>query len=294
MTNIDDSTQTPPGYWFGVIEGRLHERMRDALADLDLRRGSWRILHTLADGPATPEELAHRLPDGGRRPHRAGSGDPRERFGRVAHPGWRSQEPRDEQAYAETGGRPQTQPDERPTDADGSAEPERHAPGHERGHGRHPEHGGGPEYPQDHGLDHEHDHDHHDHHDHGHHHDHDHHGHHHFEQAFERGYVRGFDRGFAFGAARAGYGPAAPFRGGRGYGRGYGPTPGASFPGAARLTALSAPPRTRPAALAIPSPTTRTRAADTTAGTVADTASIASWRTSSSAAGCGSTGTGRP
>ena len=60
MTSIDDSTQTPPGYWFGVIEGRLHQRMRDTLADLGLRRGGWRILHTLADGPATADELAER------------------------------------------------------------------------------------------------------------------------------------------------------------------------------------------------------------------------------------------
>ncbi|MFP3466743.1 hypothetical protein [Leifsonia sp. SIMBA_070] len=64
MTNIDNSTQTPPAYWFGVIEDRLHQRMRTALSDLGLRRGSWRILHTLADGPATAEQLAERLPHG--------------------------------------------------------------------------------------------------------------------------------------------------------------------------------------------------------------------------------------
>lgn len=97
MANIDDSTQTPPGYWFGVIEGRLHERMRAALADQGLRRGSWRILHTLAEGPATAGELAARLPHGDR-PGRPGR--PEGMRGRGAHPGWRSQEPRDEQAYA--------------------------------------------------------------------------------------------------------------------------------------------------------------------------------------------------
>src|SRR3954465_10543323 len=74
MANIDDSTQTPPGYWFGVIEARLHERMRDALSDPGLRRGSWRILHTLADGPASAEELAERLPHGDQRGRRTGHG----------------------------------------------------------------------------------------------------------------------------------------------------------------------------------------------------------------------------
>ena len=67
MTNIDDSTQTPPGYWFGVIEGRLHERMREALADQGLRRGGWRILHTLAEGPASAAELGEKLPHRGDR-----------------------------------------------------------------------------------------------------------------------------------------------------------------------------------------------------------------------------------
>jgi hypothetical protein len=76
MTNIDDSTHentqdgpdTAPGYWFGEIDGRLREQLRDALADHGLRRGGWRILHTLADGPATAEELADALPH--RRPDR--------------------------------------------------------------------------------------------------------------------------------------------------------------------------------------------------------------------------------
>src|SRR4051812_43818773 len=107
MTNIDDSagtpSQTPPGYWFGVIEARLHERMRDTLSDLGLRRGSWRILHTLADGPATAAELADRLPHGGRHDHdrhggHDGYGRPDEKnrgdgheFRRGFRPGWRGQ-----------------------------------------------------------------------------------------------------------------------------------------------------------------------------------------------------------
>lgn len=116
MANIDDSApsaqtpaqtppaQTPPGYWFGVIEGRLHDRMRDALADLGLRRGSWRILHTLADGPATPDELAARMPHGARggRPEKPGDRAHGRGFGHGHgfHPGWRGQEPRDERPAA--------------------------------------------------------------------------------------------------------------------------------------------------------------------------------------------------
>ena len=72
MTDIDDSTnpqkgsaQTPPGYWFGVIEHGLHARMRDALAEQGMRRGGWRILHTLAAAPATAEEFVN-LAHGGR------------------------------------------------------------------------------------------------------------------------------------------------------------------------------------------------------------------------------------
>ncbi|ERK61824.1 hypothetical protein N136_04833, partial [Leifsonia aquatica ATCC 14665] len=54
MTNIDDSNNTPastpPGYWFGEIESRLRDRMRDALAEQGLRRGGWRLLHSLSEG----------------------------------------------------------------------------------------------------------------------------------------------------------------------------------------------------------------------------------------------------
>lgn len=210
MANIDDSTQTPPGYWFGVIEGRLHERMRDALTDLGLRRGSWRILHTLADGPASAEELAERLPHGDQRGRRTGHGaghehghdhgqDPHERYGWShgygPHPGWRSQEPRDERPSTPEGGRPDSGMHEHPHGNDQSAESHAHDD-HDRDHGGHE------------------------------------HNHHHpnaggFEQSFERGYMRGFDRGFAFGAARGGH-PATPFPGGHGYGpfpggHGYGP-----------------------------------------------------------------------
>jgi len=184
MTSIDDSTPTPPGYWFGVIEGRLHQRMRDTLSDLGLRRGSWRILHTLAEGPATADELAGRLPHGddrpgGGHPHRPhtpgdfGGGRGRAHgYGR--HPGWRSQEPRDEQP--------------REAGADAPAAP----------------HEGDP-HPHHHGVD-DHNHDHGDHHGHNHEHAHTH--------AYERGYERGFDRGFALGALRGPHAHGTPWPGG--------------------------------------------------------------------------------
>lgn len=124
-----DSTQTPPGYWFGVIEDRLHERMRAALADLGLRRSGWRILHLLADGPATAEQLAERLPHGPAerrdatgRPHREHGFGPGRGYG--FRPGWRGQEPRDERAeqHAHHGGPHPGGPGD---------------PGHEPGHAEH-------------------------------------------------------------------------------------------------------------------------------------------------------------
>ncbi|WP_223692763.1 hypothetical protein [Leifsonia poae] len=62
MNTTTNSENTPPVYWFGAIERSLRERMRSDLADLGLRRGSWRILHTLAGGPATAEAIATTLP----------------------------------------------------------------------------------------------------------------------------------------------------------------------------------------------------------------------------------------
>ncbi|MGN7800460.1 hypothetical protein [Leifsonia sp. 22587] len=218
MTNIDDSTQTPPGYWFGEIEGLLHERMRDALADLGLRRGSWRILHTLAEGPATAEQLAERLPHGG--PHgdracRDGRGGPDGRDSRPQHderrgygfrPGWRGQEPRDERDVAAG--------DTRRDGYRGEGDGHRH--GVDQPHPDH--HEGDPQGSNRHDRDHDHDHDHERDHERGHRHG----GHHHphgFEEAVERGYLRGFDRGFTLGTLRAGQ-PAGPF----------GPHPYGGFP----------------------------------------------------------------
>jgi hypothetical protein len=96
MNTTKDTQSTPPGYWFGVIEHALRARMRDNLADLGLRRGTWRILHTLADGPATAEDLAAKLPprrDGkgrrghGRRGHGFGPGLGQD-FGAARRPGF--------------------------------------------------------------------------------------------------------------------------------------------------------------------------------------------------------------
>ena len=135
MANIDDSTQTPPGYWFGVIEGRLHQRMRDALADQGLRRGSWRILHTLADGPATADELAERLPHGDERPGHGGHGQGRrDGYASGRRPGfrygWRSQEPRDERV-------PGAEDHERPEHSHDASSEHHHDGQHGHHHGGH-------------------------------------------------------------------------------------------------------------------------------------------------------------
>ncbi|WP_374009289.1 hypothetical protein [Leifsonia sp. LS-T14] len=184
MTNIDDSTQTPPGYWFGVIEQRLTERMRGALAESGLRRGGWRILHTLADGPASAEELAARLPQHGGRPHdERGHGFARGGFargyGHGVHPGLRGQEPRDEGAAAQEGGHPHPDADQHPDAAEHPHDGER----------------------ADHG--------HHDHFERA------------FERGYLRGFDRGFAFGAVRGTPAPGGFPGGGFRGGfPGYGNG--------------------------------------------------------------------------
>lgn len=206
MTRIDDSN-TPPGYWFGEIEGRLRDRMRDELRDLGLRRGGWRVLHTLADAPATPAELADRLPHGrgrhehGRGPRRNDQGDPR--FGgRGAHPhgpsrgGRETHESGPEGAdaswgHGRTGHTPWSHWAESPHADSGPCGPWSHAPGHP-----------GPRAQHD---------------------DHPDHGHHHgssgydprraewaFERGFERAYLRGFERGLWY---HRGHYPRPPFPG---------------------------------------------------------------------------------
>ncbi|QJA00207.1 hypothetical protein [Leifsonia sp. PS1209] len=62
MNTHTNSHTTPPAYWFGVIEHELRHRMRDELSDFDLRRGSWRILSTIADGATSVDEVAAALP----------------------------------------------------------------------------------------------------------------------------------------------------------------------------------------------------------------------------------------
>ncbi|MGH1550454.1 hypothetical protein ACRAWB_15270 [Leifsonia poae] len=197
MANIDDSTQTPPGYWFRVIEGRLHQRMRDALADQGLRRGSWRILHTLADGPATADELAARLPHGDEQRGHGGHGQGRRDGytrgrGYGFRYGWRSQEPRDERVPgADRPGRP-----ENAHDAGPEQRPEHHHDEHHHG---------------DHGFERA------------------------FERGYARGFDRGVGFaaarfGHAVGPFPGGHGYGA-FPGGHGYGpfpgaQGYGPFPG--------------------------------------------------------------------
>jgi len=63
--NTDTNTHTtPPGYWFGVIEHELRHRMRHELSGFDLRRGSWRVLNTIADGATSVDDIAATLPPG--------------------------------------------------------------------------------------------------------------------------------------------------------------------------------------------------------------------------------------
>ncbi len=64
--NTDDTSLRRPGYWFGVIEYRLREKMRETFTDLDLSRGEWRILHAIADGPKSVDDIEAALPPGDR------------------------------------------------------------------------------------------------------------------------------------------------------------------------------------------------------------------------------------
>ena len=88
MNTTKDTQSTPPGYWFGVIEHNLRAQMREQLADLGLRRGTWRILHTLADGPATAEDLAGKLPPRRDAKGRRGRGRRGHDFGAGRRPGF--------------------------------------------------------------------------------------------------------------------------------------------------------------------------------------------------------------
>lgn len=81
MNTETNSHTTPPGFWFGVIEHELRRRMRAELSEFDLRRGSWRILSTIADGATTTDDIAQALP-----PRRGGAG--RNGHDRRRH-GWR-------------------------------------------------------------------------------------------------------------------------------------------------------------------------------------------------------------
>ncbi|MFE4468062.1 hypothetical protein ACFRFH_04515 [Leifsonia sp. NPDC056824] len=261
MTTIDDSnthdsSDTPPYFWFGEISGRLRARTRDELHELDLGRRGWRVLHTLADGPATADELYAALPHRGRRggtfggrPTRAdrpaeadvrADGDapsgeqahaaaaPREWRG---HPDWMRREwERRQQMYRAWMEHDSARAQAGPHDHDGH---DHHGPDH-GGHAHGDEQQGHDSYGPDHGDAHQ-VHDGHDHsddhqgHDHDHHHEHDdhsHHDHHGAEQAFERGFERGFVRGVERAHAGHGFGPGGFGYGGFGpgrYGRGYGP-----------------------------------------------------------------------
>ncbi len=88
--NTNETSPPRPGYWFGVIEHGLRQKMREAFTDLDFSRGEWRILHTLADGPKSVAEIEAALPPGER--HRRmgarGFGRPGPGFGPWFGPGY--------------------------------------------------------------------------------------------------------------------------------------------------------------------------------------------------------------
>ncbi|WP_426625663.1 hypothetical protein ACPPVW_06280 [Leifsonia sp. McL0607] len=262
MTNIDDSNTTPPGYWFGELNRRLRDRMRDELHDLGLGRRGWRILHTLADRPTTPEDLAATLPRHGH----AGPPDPGERHdgpgadrrnpegdregadpgtdrgtGSAAasgrrewrgHPDWMRREwERRQEMYRAWMEHDRQHPHPDPRDH------HEHGVEHEQEHGHDHEHDAGHEHDHEHDAGHKHEHEHGRGDDHDAHPEHDHHGEHDhehgprsgghgsqqaFERGFERGFVRGFERGTPFGPGRFGPGGFGP--GGFGPGRfGHGP-----------------------------------------------------------------------
>ncbi|MFI5060164.1 MAG: hypothetical protein ACHP7F_01855, partial [Actinomycetales bacterium] len=81
---IKDSQSTPPEYWFGVIEHNRRGRMRAELAELGLRRSTWQILHALADGSTSVEDIAAKLPFGRDGKRGRGAGFDRGAFGRGA------------------------------------------------------------------------------------------------------------------------------------------------------------------------------------------------------------------
>lgn len=259
-SNTNDSSDTPPYFWFGEISARLRARTRDELHELDLGRRGWRVLHTLADGPATADELYASLPHRGRRggpfggrPTGAGrpaqadarpdgdapSGEPSHAAAAPhewrGHPDWMRREwERRQQMYRAWMEHDSARSQAAAHDHDGHEHEHEHDLGHsDHNHDQHdsygPDHGGhdhgdhqGHDEHEHDGHDHEHHHDEHD--DHSRHHPHpDHHG---AEQAFERGFERGFIRGVERGHAGHGFGPGGSGYGGFGpgrYGRGFGP-----------------------------------------------------------------------
>src|SRR3954470_17938984 len=82
MNSTEDTTNLPPANRLGDIEHTIRVRMRAELADLGLRRGSWRILRTLAEHPASMEQFVAERSSGGERERRHGS---RRGWGRRGH-----------------------------------------------------------------------------------------------------------------------------------------------------------------------------------------------------------------
>lgn len=85
MNSTEDTTNVPQADRPGDIEHTIRVRMRAELAGLGLRRGSWRILRTLAEHPASMEQLAAERSSGGERGRRHGSRRGRSDHGHFGH-----------------------------------------------------------------------------------------------------------------------------------------------------------------------------------------------------------------
>lgn len=177
MNTNTNSQTTPPGYWFGVIEHELRHRMRDGLSGFDLRRGSWRILNTIADGATSVDDIETALPPrrggAGRRGHGMRGGRPFGRgFGRGDGFGGRPRFSSDDERAAFWEQRRQRYEEMRASHGYGRGEHPQHP-----GHHDHPEQFGRPEH-FGHGDCAGHEHGHNEHHDQ---HDHNGHPHHHHD-----------------------------------------------------------------------------------------------------------------
>jgi hypothetical protein len=86
MNSTENTEAVPPVDRISDIEHTIRIRIRAELADLGLRRGSWRVLRTLANGPASAEQIRAQARPGGA--GRGGRGHGHRHFGRGFGPGF--------------------------------------------------------------------------------------------------------------------------------------------------------------------------------------------------------------